>query len=439
MFGTLLAKEFLEALYSLKFHLAVLILGLLAVGGTALLVERHDDFIADQGEGLSELQRMSEKYGSRKSWGIDLPLPPRALEGVFTGTRDEKDGNMFLHVQHPVDFRKSLGSLTAAHLFPPVDLTFVVTVVVTLLALLMAHDLVTREKERGTLKLLLSNSVPRPTVVLAKWSGNCLMLAAAVSFLFLIAAIVLAVMPTNFSMSGQWGRLFMIYCVALLLAGVFFGFGLMFSALNHSSRNALVLLLFCWVVFVYVIPDISPYLAGSLRPAPSVQEILRAKRQISLDWEQERSDRMRSVHVFDGEDAGEIMRETYADLSRSKVELSRRLDREYRTRLNAQILLSRALSYLSPVAVGTYLVTDLAGTGVTAHMNLGDAIEEYWERFREDWFFIETMEDLPEFEEPAVGWREALVLNRAGLILLVVLNIVFFAGAYVSFLGYDVR
>ena len=64
---------------------------------------------------------------------------------------------------------------------------------------------------------------------------------------------------------------------------------------------------------------------------------------------------------------------------------------------------------------------------------------EYWEAFCEEWSFLEEIEDLPEFNEQELDWKEVLFRDRLDIILLLILNVVFFIGAYVAFLRYDAR
>ena len=375
----------------------------------------------------------------RKGWGLNVPLPIRPLEGLFTGTSAEKEGSLFLQFIFPADFQKSLADLSSTDLLPPVDITFIVTVIGTLLAILMAHDVITREKEQGTLRLILSNSVSRDAVILSKWIGNFLTIWMAFTFFFLISTLLIMVLPSHFSVAGQWVRLLLIYGISILLLAVFFSFGLMFSALCHHSRNALILLLFCWVLFVYVIPDISPYVAGAFRTIPSVQEFLTQKLHLALEWEETRSRGERKISATTTQEWEEKRAQLHAEINEKLERRAQQMDQAFRNRLNAQVNLSRSLSSLSPVAVGTYLITDLAGTGVVAHQLLGDTIEEYWEAFRAEWSTMEDWEDLPTFRERTLSWKEVLERDKLDLLLLLVLNVVFFMGAYAAFLRYDVR
>ncbi len=62
-------------------------------------------------------------------------------------------------------------------LFATPDFVYIVNIVISLLAVLFVFDTVCGEKERGTLKLLLANSVPRDLVLMGKWIGGFASLA----------------------------------------------------------------------------------------------------------------------------------------------------------------------------------------------------------------------------------------------------------------------
>ena len=50
-------------------------------------------------------------------------------------------------------------------MFPLIDLTFIVTILLSLAALILSYDAVCGEKEDGTLKLMLANGLPRFKIV----------------------------------------------------------------------------------------------------------------------------------------------------------------------------------------------------------------------------------------------------------------------------------
>ena len=61
--------------------------------------------------------------------------------------------------------------------FGPLDLVFIVSVVMTFFAIIFTYGAISGEKEHGTLGQILSNSVPRNQVIMAKMGANSLALA----------------------------------------------------------------------------------------------------------------------------------------------------------------------------------------------------------------------------------------------------------------------
>ena len=61
-------------------------------------------------------------------------------------------------------------------IFLAVDVIFVFKIVLSALAILFAYNTISGEREDGTLKLVLSNPVPRDALVLGKYLGGMLSL-----------------------------------------------------------------------------------------------------------------------------------------------------------------------------------------------------------------------------------------------------------------------
>ncbi len=72
-----------------------------------------------------------------------------------------------------------------------VDFVFLVQMVLSLIALLFASDVIAGEKEAGTLRAMLSNRVPRDTILAGKVAGGYLALWAPFAVAFLIGLLFL--------------------------------------------------------------------------------------------------------------------------------------------------------------------------------------------------------------------------------------------------------
>src|SRR5690606_23514469 len=77
------------------------------------------------------------------------------------------------------------------------DLEFLFSVVLSLFAVLFAYDAVNGEKERGTLRLALSNPVSRSTYIVGKLIGTFLSLFVPLLIPVLIGVLLLPLLGVN--------------------------------------------------------------------------------------------------------------------------------------------------------------------------------------------------------------------------------------------------
>ena len=102
-----------------------------------------------------------------------------------------------------------------------VDWNTIVSIVLSLIAILFTFDAISSDRERGTLRLTLSNSVSRGTVLVSKFLAALL----TISIPFLIAAFInLFLLYTSGSIPlgpSECGRLGVIICIAFVYVSIF--------------------------------------------------------------------------------------------------------------------------------------------------------------------------------------------------------------------------
>ena len=173
-------------------------------------------------------------------------------------------------------------------IFPTFDVLLIFKVVMSALAILMAHDVVSREKERGTLGLILAHPLRRGHVLLGKLAAGSLTLAVSTTVAFMVGLLLLLASRSAVLDGTDWMRIAAMYVASVLFVLSMYNVGLLFSCLTRSSALALVLGLFFWVLAVAVIPDGSIYLARRLQPAQAVEardeRIASLERQFRQDF-----------------------------------------------------------------------------------------------------------------------------------------------------------
>jgi hypothetical protein len=119
------------------------------------------------------------------------------------------------------------------------------------------------------------------------------------------------------------------------------------------------------------------------------------------------------------------------------------LDEDYRNRINSLVKVSQGITGLSPAPSFTLLATDIMGTGVAEERRLKKAAQAYKDYLVQLYYIDESVDE--ESEPPDFHYQRSSVkeiLGQGGLsncLILILLNVLFFSGAYVAFLRYDVR
>lgn len=150
--------------------------------------------------------------------------------------------------------------------FQGLDITTVVRVILSLLALLLTFDAISGEREAGTLRLLLANRVARWQIILGKYLGALITLAVPlVAALILVALVVLSVAHIYFTAS-LWIATFTLAASYLLYASIMLLLGFAISVLVRSSAVSLILTLTTWFLLIFVTPNMGSMVVKYLGP-----------------------------------------------------------------------------------------------------------------------------------------------------------------------------
>ncbi|MHB8056144.1 MAG: ABC transporter permease, partial [Candidatus Aminicenantales bacterium] len=316
--------------------------------------------------------------------------------------------------------RSSTNSVFA--FFPAPDFLYIVKIVLSLVALLFGFDVISREREAGTLKLILANPVSRAALLFGKWLGN--LVSLAVPF-FLITGIGLAVLSLDPSFrltGGQPGRLLLILAVSFGYMTLFLSLGMFISSMTRRSASSLVVLLLIWALLVFVLPNTGTLLARQIVQVPSSRALLEKRNQI---WTREilltYSDRgHRDSHFM------------------NMVNEIDQLEEDYRNRVDRLVRLAKTLNRISPAAGFVYAATEIAGTGIGEDSRLKREVVRYKKRVIESGTLEGNQAAAFAYSYRSIGE----VLAEGGLfdvVWLFVFNLIFFAAAYAAVIRYDVR
>ncbi len=132
-----------------------------------------------------------------------------------------------------------------------VSLSTLTIVLLPLIALLISHDAIVGEMERGTMLLLLSYPVSRWQVIIGKFLGHVAILTFATCIGFGAAGVALVVSGTAVDSAG-WAAFMAMIATSILLGAVFISLGYLASAVSRDRGTAAGIAIGIWMFFVFI-------------------------------------------------------------------------------------------------------------------------------------------------------------------------------------------
>ncbi|MFY9271368.1 MAG: DUF3526 domain-containing protein [Candidatus Manganitrophaceae bacterium] len=276
--GVIVRKEFLDAFRNRLLPVTAGVIAALLL--TAGLVGWHDyQKVSADREGNKTIVRdlflsQPDRHPHRVMHYGDVAIKPKSAFSSFDFGIESYTGSAVLleaHRQNTENFSEA-GHSTSLLRFGEMTMALALQVFVPLLISFFCFSAVTREKEEGTLPMLLSQGISMRTILLGKIGGGLLVIFAVVVPPIALFALLLSLMPgfeidrevvtRAVFLTGAYGLYFCIWVAGAVLV----------SSLHRQSRHALLTLLGIWVLGCVLMPKSLPALANRLYPAPSKAE-----------------------------------------------------------------------------------------------------------------------------------------------------------------------
>ena len=472
MIRHIIDKELRDILRSTKFAVTFALCSVLIVLSFAVGAKNHrtaqSQYEASrtandrQYDGLTEWMRVQQ---------YRIFLPPQPLATLVSGVSN--DIGRTIEVRGRGELRNEdsrYGDDPIFAVFRFLDLDFLFTVVLSLFAILFGYDLISGEKERGTLRLTFANAVPRTTYLLGKFTGAYFALAVPLLIPLLAGAALLPAFGVALH-GSEWTALALIIAAGLLSIGVHLALALFVSARTERSSTSFLILLSLWIVTTLVLPRLSVVAADRFVTVPSLDEINSQKgRYMSQLWNEDRQ-KLQNFTAPATNDMQAVMTafnqymQSIADEREKKFnELAARLNEERKNRQLEQQRLTALFSLLSPSALFTLVSSEAAGTSLRMEQSYLAQAKEYQQqfaRFMKEKTGMNTggfamvfrmvtddnaekpkpinIHELPPFTFTPPPMSEAALVIAGGCGILALFGILFTAGAVISFSRYDVR
>lgn len=335
---------------------------------------------------------------------------------------------------------------------PKVDWTFIIAFVMSLIALLFTFDSISGEREYGTLRLMLANSVPRHTILIGKFLGSLI----SVSIPFTLAVLTNLLMVStarNVHLNIEaWERLGIIFFIGLLYTCFFLALGLLVSARVQRSSVSLVILLLIWVTFVIFMPSTLASIAGEFAPAlPTEAKWIRHNERQDALWD-------KYGYILWSDEVDRKTLEAKSGFFKEDSEADEQLNQEYLTSKLAQVQHARSITRVSPATLLQHLIESFAGTGFERHLQFVENTKDYARQYRD---FVIDIDKSDAESLHLIGVREGMTKKKIlpsavpkfedtlnlskdfdssvmDILLLTMFVVVLLSGAYLAFVRVEV-
>jgi ABC-type transport system involved in multi-copper enzyme maturation permease subunit len=343
--------------------------------------------------------------------------------------------------------------------FDSLDWAFIVTVLLSFTAIVLVYDGINGEKQRGTLRLIMSQPVSRATILLGKYLSAVIVLIMPLTVGVLLNLLMVGLGGAVQLDMAFWWRVGISFLLSLVYISVFVLLGLFLSARSKTPVVSLVTGLLVWVFLIIVVPAAGNLIArgfARIPPEDRVEEdAQRAYDEAAAAYNQ------RHPHpdnwIMSGRwSPGEPLLRAF-----EAHQASDRVFQAYQDSKVSQIKLGRMVATFSPAGLLAQALENTVGCGINHYefflksarryqQELASYVDRKYPLDKVSPLNRETtdpviarmkldFESIPKFEDRPAPASEAAGPVLRGAAILSLINVVLFAAAFVSFLRYDVR
>ena len=330
-----------------------------------------------------------------------LFLKPTPLSVFAIGLGDALPNYLGMTRNGIIQGAPALVSDSLSYLLGHLDYLFLVGTVFSLLALLFTFDAVAGEREAGTLRITLANSLPRDLFLWSKLIGGYLVFVVPFLVSFLFGLLVLVWQGFPLGEPEIFPRVLSLTLISLLYIAVFFAIGTVISTYLDNSKTALIVAFTVWVFAVLITPRVGFLAAKFIAPTQTSQSVYLEKTALRENFNAELEERKKEIHQefwkdrsqssFEEQIAGGLEMDKQVqpleeEFRQKFKDSADKIDRRYKRDKAQQEAVGETLSRITPTSSLIYLTTNLTQTGKGKRRNYFQAGDRYYDALDEDLF-----------------------------------------------------
>lgn len=414
MLLTLIQKEILHHILSVRFVVLLLMCLLLIPLTLSINYGNYRQNLVDYQEAVKLANIEETTVNPKMSLEPELEvsklfLKPTPLSVFANGLGDALPSYLGMTRNGITQGPPALVSEPLSYLLGHLDFLFVVGTVFSLLALLFTFDAVAGEREAGTLRITLSNALPRDLFLWSKLIGGYLVFIVPFLVSFLFGLLLLVSQGFPLGEPDIFPRVLCLTLGSLLYIAVFFAIGTVISTFLDNSKTALIVAFTVWVFAVLIAPRVGFLTAKLIAPTPTSQSVYLEKTASRENFNAELEAKKAEIHkelwaarqqnftspddtealtvsMEIGKEVDKRVKPLEAEYRQKIAGHAAEIDRDYQRKKTRQEEVGETLSRITPTSSLIYLTTSLTQTGKRKRRNYLQTGERYYDALYTDLF-----------------------------------------------------
>lgn len=491
-------REFISNILTSRFIIGFIICLMSTAAAVFVQIEDYEKRLAAYHTAVQEHQETARTWDLYSQINPKAHRKPNALSIFSVGM--EKSGADMVSIQLATPIWEKAAQKHGSDnpflsIFLAIDAIFVFKIILSALAILFAYNTISGEHEDGTLKLVLSNPIPRDTLVIGKYLGGMLSLFPMVVISFIIGILIAYASPATDFNSGDLLRLVAVLILSLLYVSTCYLLGMLLSVWTKEATTTLILSMFIWGILTILHSNIATFAVMKF-PLYQPQVEKEVLQYIEQRWEDFREERdayilknwgyehpasavsqisdgnflvamytsspeeigysefyyIKQIHIVDVSKFQEVLgyqeplRINYANQAEALLKQREQVEERNRQFAKGISRFSFADAYRFAVGAITYTDRESYEGFIRGARSYKRQVVDYLSGKNafsaRAWFSSDQggaeLIDIPVFQYPHNSFLESLSRASADIFILLAWNIVLFITAYVSFLRYEI-
>ena len=406
MLMTLIQKEVMHHILSVRFIALLLMCALLIPLTLSINYRRYSQNLTDYQESVkrtrAEAKENPPNAQDPNTEVSKLFLKPTPLSVFANGLEEALPTYLGMTRNGVRQGSAGISQASVAYALGNLDFLFIVGTVFSLLALLFTFDAVAGEREAGTLRINLSNPLPRDVFLWSKLIGGYIVFVVPFLVSFLLGLLLIVWQGFPLGELNVALPVLGLTLVSLLYIAVFFAIGVFISTYLDNSKTALIVAFTFWVFAVLIAPRGAFVVAKLVAPTRTEQAVYMEKSALHNNLMKDKQDKINKKMALAFENGGTVNislndpeTQKRLDKLRGPIEEEYRLefqnradkiDRDYQREKDRQEQVGESLSRIAPTSSLTYFAMNLTQTGKLKRDTYFQTGRRYYDQLDESYF-----------------------------------------------------